>query len=506
MWKIKHENWALLLSNAIFVILCLVCLIGLLRYPYIGLVLKNNEETWTVVTVDPYGEGARSGVSEGDIILQMDGLAPEQHSSVRIWHEVVDVSVLIVQTPGEAARTVHIVQPSPFKTLLSEMTLIIVGLCFWLMGLKARMKRPNLQPASALFRLNWLVGLLFVLTPASSRGLWFAKELMFIGVALAAPLLVHYIAVLLKREQEKSYRTIMGLLLILPVLILFTILLKWSGFVYAVSELRAMSLLNGLFGFTAACTLLFRLWGLPATEPEKNRINLILVGLLAGLLPFLIFTVVPILAGVEPVMYSRITALFVAILPFTMSYAVIHQYLPDSRKLVQEGFAYLMAGIVTSLILYGFLSARGWLPGKDIDSYLALFALTMGTILLFLSLKFVGHKLAERFDTGQEAASNEDWTEHKEALHPDDEKAILEELSRRLKLEGALVFVEQDGSVFLMKACGRYESNQAEQQALEEYHLTSLKTVHTGQLLPRTFPLSPEASPADCFWATAVPV
>jgi len=63
------------------------------------------------------------------------------------------------------------------------------------MGLNARMKRPNLQPANALFRLNWLVGLMFVLTPASSRGLWLAKELMFIGFALASPLLVHFIAV-----------------------------------------------------------------------------------------------------------------------------------------------------------------------------------------------------------------------------------------------------------------------------------------------------------------------
>lgn len=488
MWKIKHKNRALLLSNAIFVILCLVCLIGLLRHPYIGLVLENKEETWMVVTVDPYGEGGHSGIREGDIILLIDGLAPELHPSVQKWHEIVDVLLLTVQTPGEAVRTVYMVQPSPIKTLLSEIALIVVGLCFWLMGLNARMKRPNVQAASALFRLNWLVGLLFVLTPASSRGLWFAKELMFVGFALASPLLVHFIAVLLKREQEKSYRTMMRLLFILPGLILFTILLKWSGFVYAVSELRAMSLLNGLFGFAAACMLLFRLWRLPANEPEKNRINLMLVGLLAGLLPFLIFTVVPILAGTEPVLYSRFTELFIPIFPFTMSYAVIHQYLPDSRKLVQDGFTYLMAGMITSLILYGFLLVNGWLLSNDIDSYLVLFALTMGTIFLFSCLNFVGRKLAERFDTGKGAASNGEWSEHKEALHPDEEKAILEELSHRLKLEGALVIIEQGGSVFLMKACGRYDNNQGEQQALEEYHLKNLKTVQTGQLLPRTFP------------------
>lgn len=488
MWKIKHKDWALLLGNAVFVILCLVCLIDLFNYPYIGLTLENQGKDWTVINIDPYGEGAHSGIREGDIILQLDGLTPELHPSARKWHEVVGVSVLIVQTPEEAARTVHVMRPSPVKTIFSEMILIIVGLCFWLMGLNARIKRPNLQPARALFRLNWLVGLLFVLTPASSRGLWFAKELMFVGLALASPLLVHFMAVLLKREQEKNYRSIMVLLLILPILILLTILLKWSGLVYAVSELRAMSLISALFGFTIACILLFRLWGLPATEPDKNQINLMLVGLLAGLLPFLIFTVVPILAGLEPVLYSRVTALFVAILPFTMSYAVIHQYLPDSRKLLQDGFTYLMTGIITSLILYGFLLGNGWLPSNDIDSYLVLFALTMGTIFLFSCLNFVGRKLAERSDTGKDTTNNEEWSEHKEALHPDDEKAILEELSHRLKLEGALVIIEQGGSIVLLKACGRYDDNQAEQQALEEYHPKNLKTAQTGQLLPRTFP------------------
>jgi len=95
LWKIKHKNWALLLSNAIFVILWMACLIGLLRHPYIGLALENTEETWRVITVDPYGEGARSSIRKGDIILQMDDLAPEQHSSVQKWHEVVDISSLV---------------------------------------------------------------------------------------------------------------------------------------------------------------------------------------------------------------------------------------------------------------------------------------------------------------------------------------------------------------------------------------------------------------------------
>ena len=37
-----------------------------------------------------------------------------------------------------------------------------------------------------------------------------------------------------------------------------------------------------------------------------------------------------------------------------------------------------------------------------------------------------------------------------------------------------------------MKACGRYDGNQVEQQALKEYYLKSSKIVQTGQPLPRT--------------------
>lgn len=488
MLKREMKDLTLPLGNAVFIILCLVYLTGIFSYPYIGLALENQEGIWTVVYSDPYGEGAHSGIRKGDIVLQMDGLAPAMLPSVREWGEAENVSELMVQTPGEVARSVRIVNLPYRKTLFSELPLLAVGVCFWLIGLNAAVKRPVLQAAQALFRLNCLVGLLFIITPVSSRGLFLAKELMFTGLSLAPLFLLHFIAVLLKLEQQKSYSVMIRLLLIFPGLIILTILGKWAGLIDGVSQLRAMSLANGVIGFGAAFALLFRLRGLPDAQPEKNQITLMLAGLIVSLLPFLAFTAVPILAGREPVLYSKLTTLFIVILPFTMSYIVINQYLPDSRKLLKDILTYLIAGIAASLVLYGFLYASGVLSGNDVDSYLSLLALTTGNIVLFFGLKFMGSKMWDRLDSGKNSKLKETWAESTKALQPDDESAVLEDLTCQFKLEGALVLIAESGGACLQKACGKYDGNQREQQVLEDYYLKTFNTVNAGQVLPRTFP------------------
>jgi len=483
--KNKLKRLALPVANAVFIILSLVYLVSVFNQPYMGLAVEKNEGNWTVIYSDPHGEGTRLGIRQGDIVMQINGMSPEACSSVQRWGEVEGVSTLVIKSSGMVEPQVIQVTVHPYiRTLTSELPLIVVGLCFWLFGLYAVVKRPLLRQAQALFWLNWLIGLLFIMVPASSRGLFLAKELMFIGFSLAPLLLLNFIAVLLKLEKQRPIRILLWLLGVLPLLITITIVLKWLGLVYAVNKLRTMTLVSGLIGFLAAGHILFGLLRYLGARPEKNRMSMLLVGLIGSLFPFIILTGIPITLGIDPILYPRFTALFIVFLPVTMTYVVINQYLPDARKMLKGILIYLITGIVTSLFLYYLLNASGWIPLRDIDIYLSLLTLTTATIIFLHVLKFLENKITHRLSDGQQ--NQENLTDRKEALPPDDEKTILEDLVRRCELEGAMVVVEE-GDSYYTQAVGRYEENLREKKELEEHYQRISNTAST-QIFPRTFP------------------
>ena len=483
----KIKRLALPLANAVFIILTLVYLVGVFNHPYIGLALENKGDNWIVVYSDSHGEGARLGIREGDIILKIDDLTPGSHPAIQKWGEVEGVAALSVASPGEEIRSFQIAKYPYIKTLSNEFPMIVIGLCFWLIGFYSVFKRPLLQQAQALFWLNWLIGLLFILAPASSRGLFLAKELMFIGYSLAPLLLLYFLTVLVKIEQHRFFRIMIRLLCILPVLIVITILLKWLSLVYAVSELRTMSLANGLIGTLAALLFLFGVKQ-PADQHGKNQIAIMLVGVMVSLLPFVILTAIPIIVGNEPIFYPRFTALFIVFLPLTMSYVVINQYLPDARKILKDISTYFITGIVTSLILYIVLYTSGRIPINDIDIYLSLFALTTGSIIVFFGLRFIGNKISDRLGFVKGFENKGKWSERKELLRPDDETSVLKDLTDQLKLEGVVAFLQNNESFYLSKGVGRYNDNSMEQKVLEDYYLSKSGTIYVGQILPLNFP------------------
>lgn len=248
MYANKVKGLVLPFANVVFIVLSILYLIGIFNYPYMGLALENREGNWTVVYGDPYGEGTRLGIHEGDIILQIDGLSPENSPSVQQWKEAEGVATLTVISSQGEQEFIHVAKYPYITTLSHELPMIAVGLCFWLIGLYAVFRHPLLGQARALFWLNWLIGLLFIIAPASGRGVFLAKELVFMGFPLVSILLIYFIAVLSKIEENKIFKIIFRLFWTLPVVIGITIILKWMGFVYDVSQLRTMSLASGLMG------------------------------------------------------------------------------------------------------------------------------------------------------------------------------------------------------------------------------------------------------------------
>ncbi|WP_461392511.1 sensor histidine kinase [Desulfosporosinus fructosivorans] len=483
-----YRRLAFRFANAAFVIICLVYFTVLVNHPYIGLDIESREGDWNVTFSDPHGEGYRLGIRVGDIVLKIDNDDPETYPSTKKWGEVEGASTITVESSGAPIRVVRITKPPFGYTLLSELPMAGLGFIFWLVGLVTVFKRPFLVQARALFWLNWLVGLVIILAPASSRGLILARELEVIGFSLVPVLLVNFVFVL-TNTRNRLNRLIVGVLCLISALVFTILVLKGLGAVFALAEIRKLVLVNGLIGTGTVLWNLFRLIKLPADKPEKNQVTIVLVGLAIGLLPFIILTAIPILLDIDLMVNPKVSTLFIAIVPITLSYVVLNESLPDGRKFLEFIIISLVSGILTSWLFTWFLCLIAVIKKLNIETYLLLLSLTIMGLFIFNLFKALLHYAIDKIlGTHGNSRIENKVVEPNGNPSSMNEALIVEELVKQLGLEGAFVIAEDMKGWYTKSAVGRYLGNTTEQAVMEDYYRTAKSTSHSIKTFANDFP------------------
>lgn len=177
-------------ASAVFLLLLFVYSVAINKQPYVGLELTNVNGQWTVTSSDPEGQGYLSGIRVGDKILKINQDDPGKDSSVRRWNEAEGASSLKVHELNQPSNQRINMLKFPFwQSTLSDIPFEILGFIFWLLGFMAWLRRQLMLQARSLFWLNWIIGLAFILAPASSRDLILARELEYVVFAIV-PILV----------------------------------------------------------------------------------------------------------------------------------------------------------------------------------------------------------------------------------------------------------------------------------------------------------------------------
>lgn len=483
-----YRRLAFRIANAAFFIICLVYFTVLVNHPYVGLSLENREGDWTVTFSDPHGEANLLGIRTGDIVLKIDNDDPEKYQSAIKWGDAEGASTITVKSSGEPIRVVQITKPPFTYTLLSELPMAALGFIFCLVGLVTVFKRPFLVQARALFWLNWLVGLVIILAPASSRGLILARELEVIGFSLVPVLLVNFVSVLTNVRTGLN-RLIIWVLCLISLCIFTILILKGAGAVFTVAGIRKLALANGLIGTVTVLWNLVMLVKLPADKPEKNQVTIVFVGLAIGLLPFILLTAVPILIDIDLVANPKISTLFIAVVPITLSYVVVNKSLPDGRKFLESIIIFLVSGILTSGFFTWFLILIGVITDLRIETYLLLLSLTMMALLIYNFIKDLLHYASDKIlgTKGNCRLENKpgELNGNPSAMN---EALIAEELVNQLGLEGAFVIAEDLKGWCTKSVAGRYRGNTTEQTIMEDYHLAAKSTRHSIKIFAGDFP------------------
>ncbi|EHQ91837.1 histidine kinase [Desulfosporosinus youngiae DSM 17734] len=479
---------ALRTANAVFILVCLVYFTILFNQPYVGLSLKNIEGNWNVTFSDPHGEGYRSGIRIGDMVIKINNGDPGTYPSTKKWGEAEGASTITVKSPEAPLRVVQIENPPFAYTLLSELPVAALGVIFWLVGLVTVFKRPFLVKAHALFWFNWLVGLVIILAPVSSRGLILAREIEAIGFSLVPVLLVNFISVF-NNKVNRLNQLIIWILGIISALLVMIFVLNGLGAAIEVVEIRKLPLINGVIGTVTVLWNLVWLIRLPAEQPAKNQAAIVLWSLAIGLLPFVILTAVPILLDVELIANPKVSALFIVIVPLTLSYVVLNKSLPNGRMFLESLIISMVSGILTCLACAYFLFLIGMINDLKLETYLLWLSLTAMALVIFNLFKALVHYAADKYIfTHRNRGIGTKIVELHRNSSSMNEVLIVEELINQLGLEGAFVIVDGQEERYTKTAVGRYLGNAKEQAIMEDYYRIAKNTRHTIQYFTGNFP------------------
>ena len=468
-----------------------VYLIIIINRPYIGLTTELINGQWTVTSSDPYGEGYKSKVYVGDLMIKIDNDDIDKNPRVQIWSQVEGASTIEVRKNGQSTNQVITIPKHAFMHMtLSEVSLPILGLMFWFLGFITWFRRQYWLQARALFWLNWFIGFAITLAPASERGLLLAREFEYIFLSAIPILLINFVSVFPNENINKVNRWGRRILILMFVIIVIITVLQSTDIVHVIRPLRKLVLAAMSGG------ILFALWNfsclltLPIFKPEKNQANIVFLGLSIGFMPFVLLTAIPLIFDFQPIMDAHISALFSSIIPMSWYFVVVNKYLPDSRRLIGTIISYFSAGVIICFVVSYPHVLFKLSSTFNLELYLSRLSVFVAIIILFNLIRVAISKLLERylFPEGKQSFKKDilELNENLSMIHEED--WMLEEVAKSLAIEGAFIAVEDGKGGYLKKAVGRFLEKKSEQAELEEHFQAGHGINLDAKVMPDDFP------------------
>ncbi|HKD11985.1 MAG TPA: ATP-binding protein [Thermoanaerobaculia bacterium] len=295
-----------------------------------------------VTSVDPQSTAALAGLQKGDRIITADGVAaaslPQPDKTLA---RPEYPHVLVVQRGDNDIRRVLIGKPSAaidWKYLF----LTLVGLLYLLIGFITLARERT-----ASTRVFWGICLasfaIDVLTPAGPRdtlwkAFWLTEDFYR---ALLPPLLLHFFLIFPAPSPRRRWIP----LLYVPGVV-YLALQESPLFLRALDPARifpaARRLWEVLFAIYGA-VLLVRLAALlrqrRGDAQVEKQVRWIALGVVVGLSPFLVFSVLPEALGVAAPWLSKASVLPLVVIPLAFSYAILRWRLWDVEIFVREALA-----------------------------------------------------------------------------------------------------------------------------------------------------------------------
>ena len=427
--------------------------------PTDGVYWAESEGGLKAVAIDPGGPGSHAGIREGDQLVSVNGNAVQnlgEYYSL-IYRTNPGTFLGYTLTNGTANRGVTVQIGS--KSLLAAKDRFRALLAFLHIGVGIFvLVRGRRFPRVFHFYfvcLTAFVVYLFSYTPRMGALDWWVYGLSVLAFILLPALFVHFC---LRFPVEAAAGGKWILLLYLPALLLGITHLLWiTGYLASLGlprTARSSGILDQIHlvyfsvGLIGGGGLLIKHRFEALDLIVRQQMKWIRYGVLAGIVPFSLIYVAPTLLGVRANTLMESSMLFLALIPLSLGYALVHYRLMDVEAIARRSAAYFIASslLLSLYLLFVLVLSRifQWVaPQAD---FLAIALAVLAIALLFAPLRNVIQERLDRLFYRNQFAGRSTLRDFAQTLSAEISlvplsRSILDRIAKVFQIDKAAVFL-----------------------------------------------------------------
>lgn len=363
--------------------------------PTDGVVWEKRTEGLTAVQVKTDSPAYLAGIKKGDILYKINDNPVQTKIDVakNLWiAEGSNQKVIyeIIHEGDQIFPSLNYI--SKIGTNLIYFFLVLIGLTTIVLGLIVFLnsKKPFSPPYVFFFIISLVSYSFYTFSPTGQLDtldtlfLWLDK----IALLVFPPLLLHFFIIFPKRKKDLKSRLSSVYFLYLPAFaLLLANIFVYISDIFGLEETFILNFYQTTEKLDLAHFAFFSLLALILLVIDTRRVpNLIIkrqlkwisYGMGIGILPFILFYIVPFVIGLVPTNISELTVVFQALIPLVLAYSISNYKLVNLELVLRKAAPLIFSYVVIS-ILYFFVSSQ-----TDILPENRLRALILGILAIIL--------------------------------------------------------------------------------------------------------------------------
>jgi len=341
--------------------------------PTDGVLWVESESGLKAVEVFPGGPGATAGIRPGDVLYSLDGnpIVNLGQYSDSLYRKGSYGSLVYGLMSGSGMREA-VLQLAPRASLKPEDALrILLAFLYLGIGIFVVVRGGRLSRA---FHFYLICVTAFVLHLYSYTARIGTLDLLVYALSIFAILLLPalFLHFCLRFPIDPKPARSQAPLLYVPVIVLGAVqVLWWTGRLANVGlprNARSSGIIDRIHlvylcaGLLIGAFILLRRKLAAQDLTTRQQMKWVSYGTLAGIVPFVVIYVLPVLAGARASFAMLCSQLFLGLIPLSFAYAILHYRLLDVEAIVRRSAAYLVASsLLLALYLVFVLVLGRWL-------------------------------------------------------------------------------------------------------------------------------------------------
>ena len=433
IFKLNSLNFLLII---LVIMLTTYSTIVNVKYPLIGLDVKEQQNQWFVNTIYSKGWAKDQSINVGDRILKVNEKDPAEHSTIYWFNRVEKAETLTIEkADGNVEQYTITYEMLDFQYILYLILPLLFSFTTIFLSIFLFSKKKEEQSAMILIYFLLSLGVCYLSASTSAKGDILGRVLTFVTLPGSLLLFIHFLQSFFKKNHLTFiHGKVLGLLYVLYVIFLLSC--GTSYFIFG-TNYALNNILLIFFALLLICLLFYlgKLYYKKENKEGTSIIKILLFAFVHALSPFLVFYALPtvIIGNGKEFLSAEFTAIFLIIIPIAIVYLQIADKLFDIDFLLNRLRFYSLLSL--PFTVYMSLMVKFIFDIYPFSTFLLLFSILLfGSTLVFLYLKeYLDYKISRHLFSQKSNFNSSLYKFFQKAQHETKVESLINHLIQEIK-------------------------------------------------------------------------